>query len=87
MVTKTTRSKPAGAIFAARVSTRASNGPNCPGRSSQPRLLHGFRLVIFRRPQGSVLRPEPGEHILGKEVLQLTPIGSFQKTWKYRLRG
>jgi hypothetical protein len=78
MVTKTTRSKPAGAIFAARVTTRASNGPNCPGRSSQPRLLSmDSALVIFRRPQGSVLRPEPGEHILGKEVLQLTPIGSF----------
>jgi hypothetical protein len=39
MMTKTTSSKPAGSIFAARETTRASNGPNSPGRSSQPRLL------------------------------------------------
>ncbi len=85
---KTTSSKPAGSIFVARETTRASNGPNCPGKSSQPEIaLHAFRLVIFRRPQGSVFRPEPGKHILGKEVLQLPPIGTFQKTWEYRLGG
>ena len=88
MVTKTTSSKPAGSTFAARATTRASNGPNCSGKSSQLRFaLHGFRLVIFRQPQRSVFGPEPGEHILGKEVLQFPPIGTFQKTWKYRLRG
>ena len=49
--------------------------PQLPGQIKPTQIaLHGFRLVIFRRPQGSVFRPEPGGHILGKEVLQLPPI-------------
>jgi len=49
--------------------------------------LQGFRLVLFRRPQGSVFGPEPGKRIIGREVLELPPMSALQKTWKNRLRG
>jgi hypothetical protein len=49
--------------------------PQLPGQIESTQIaLHGFRLVIFRRPQGSVFRPKPGKHILGKEVTMRGPV-------------
>jgi hypothetical protein len=64
MTTKTTSSKPAGSMLATRATTWASNGPNCPGKSSQPRLLFtdchwycstGHRKVSLAHSRASAL--------------------------------
>jgi len=75
IVTKTTSSKPAGSIIAARVTTRAIKGPSCWGKSSQRKLL--FKNSAWNSSAGQ--RERSLAHNLGRALVSKRSCNSRRK--------